>query len=88
MSLSWGDLGILKAARNKQAAEVAGPGAGGVSPVSLSLYYSVTHWSLMSLPPAHISPLKTDQCCHSCDRQTQPRVSNLNICDTALSPRH
>lgn len=31
MSLPWGDLGILRAARNQEAAEAAGPGAGGVS---------------------------------------------------------
>lgn len=28
MSLPWGDLGILRAARNQEAAEAAGPGAG------------------------------------------------------------
>lgn len=31
MSLHWGDLGILRAAKNQQAAKAAGPGAGGVS---------------------------------------------------------
>lgn len=59
MSLPWGDLGILKAARNQQAAEAMGPGAGGVS-------QGVRHgcWVLlpmlqcgslssMSLPPPH-----------------------------------
>lgn len=31
MSLPWGDLGTLNAARNQQAAATAGPGAGGGS---------------------------------------------------------
>lgn len=89
MSLSWGDLGILKAAGNKPAAEAAARSHWSLSAVCVPLpVLQCDSLETVPLPPAHISPLRTDQCCHSCDRQTQPRVRNLSICATALSPRH